>query len=975
MPQTKAQILADRQAQLDAAFINPDITDKRHLLVQLAEVQSAMSANNPASNGGTPADITAGIDGSVDIDLIKQLLTDIKLELVNSKSIADILIQDSGTTPRYFVRQDSIDQTTGLANPPTILNFDGTVPSPVPVLPLLPIKAGTSNLINEDLYTAEVAGTGYAIGDSIANVRLLNGETGLFVVSSWYNITQRSPIGSAPPIAHLKGYEDKIEELLTAILSIDTSSSTSLLNLEIELGNNGDITIPSTNLDPATLKALIRRSNDLIVAASPIDTIGSSIDLSIPANPTQPATLKALDRGIWQTLLDTIANTGDAADTTIPATVNDASTSKGIGRLVISTLLNLITTITNRSQFTRITNGSIDLTIKPTIPVGTDNAAVVSLSPNSAIVNLPPALLTDIATIKTNTDRISQFSYQTAEDAAGTVFLIKTDTSTNASTYINTTTGAVVSPGQLELSDPISNGGQVELNEYTALTTSAGNWTPNQILTRIRIGNTATGGFTSTIWQKPDGTVLSTIPVIDTDCEDTSKTLQTTATNTLDAIGASADVLIPATINDPSSGKGLLRFINNSILSRLLQGSQSLGSALAVTLARKTAVTGFTSTTSSNLNLLNPSGLGTATDVRDYNSIQITIVTAGPLAVNLQSAVDAGFTIGVATLDWQNAASNIIGTSNITLGSATTSRYVLDLTNVNYLRLNNSFILGAGAVVYYTLSQAPLINKISVINSIGVGSVATVTAVNNASFAIVGITIDITSSVIVASANSATITPSGGLSYQIEFDVTAISGADTVCNLAIQESYNSGASWRTIYTFEPITQPKGVRAYKSDLLPLTGNRIRYVQTITGTAPSITRSILRTQSNLAVPTAIGTRESGGFNILDLPIYGRTRRILANNRTAAPLFLGVYAKNTPLAAADRPINGQIYLIPANGLSLTAVADWGEHGTVLSPESVTAIVQVRLGVSSTFAQMTIPTGLGTAPNELFSLFVESV
>jgi hypothetical protein len=235
--------------------------------------------------------------------------------------------------------------------------------------------------------------------------------------------------------------------------------------------------------------------------------------------------------------------------------------------------------------------------------------------------------------------------------------------------------------------------------------------------------------------------------------------------------------------------------------------------------------------------------------------------------------------------------------------------------------------------------------------------------------------VDIASGTIIASATTAAITPTGGVSYQVEFDVTAITGADTVCILQIQESYNSGLNWRTVYTFEPITQPKGARVYKSDLLPLTGNRIRYVQTITGTTPSITRSILRTQSNLSVSTAIGTRESGGFNILDLPIYGRTRRILANNRTAAPLFLGVYAKNTALAAADRPINGQIYLIPASGLSLTSVADWGEHGTVLSPESVAASVQVRLGVSSTFAQMSIPLGLGTAPNELFSLFVESV
>ncbi|WP_310410581.1 hypothetical protein [Chamaesiphon sp. OTE_8_metabat_110] len=220
---TEAEVLAALRGQLVTGLVDPNIADKRHIVREIGEIDLV----NGISGGGggtatTPVEITQGIDASPKVDTIRLLLADIKAELVNSTAIADIFIQDSGTTPRYLIRQDRIDQTTG-AITVSILNLDGTIPSPAPVPPLLPVKAGSTNLINEDLYTAIIAGTGYAVGDSIANVRLLNGETSTVVASSWYNITTRSAIASSPAIADLKGYEDKLEELLIAI-AISNSS-------------------------------------------------------------------------------------------------------------------------------------------------------------------------------------------------------------------------------------------------------------------------------------------------------------------------------------------------------------------------------------------------------------------------------------------------------------------------------------------------------------------------------------------------------------------------------------------------------------------------------------------------------------------------------------------------------------------------------------------------------------------------------
>lgn len=131
-------------------------------------------------------------------------------------------------------------------------------------------------------------------------------------------------------------------------------------------------------------------------------------------------------------------------------------------------------------------------------------------------------LSADIAAIRANTAKISQFSFQLAEDSAGTVFLIKTDTVAGTSSNINVATGAPFTPvGAIELTDPITNPTTIDVNEYKAITTSAGNWTIDDVLERVRTLNTSTGAVGSTFWYKANGTLLGTIPVIGTDVIDT----------------------------------------------------------------------------------------------------------------------------------------------------------------------------------------------------------------------------------------------------------------------------------------------------------------------------------------------------------------------------------------------------------------------------------------------------------------------
>jgi hypothetical protein len=66
-----------------------------------------------------------------------------------------------------------------------------------------------------------------------------------------------------------------------------------------------------------------------------------------------------------------------------------------------------------------------------------------------------------------------------------------------------------------------ANAGQPETNEFGVLTTSAGNWLPDDVLTRIR--TIPTTGPIVTRWFKADGSELTVFPIVGTDVEDLDK--------------------------------------------------------------------------------------------------------------------------------------------------------------------------------------------------------------------------------------------------------------------------------------------------------------------------------------------------------------------------------------------------------------------------------------------------------------------
>lgn len=108
---------------------------------------------------------------------------------------------------------------------------------------------------------------------------------------------------------------------------------------------------------------------------------------------------------------------------------------------------------------------------------------------------------------------------------------------------------------------------------------------------------------------------------------------------------------------------------------------------------------------------------------------------------------------------------------------------------------------------------------------------------------------DVASAALTATTTTAAFTPSFGNAYEVNIPVTVVTGTTPTLDVGIEESDDGGTNWFRVYDFPRIT---ATGIYRSPKLPLTGNRVRYVQTVGGTTPSFTRAINRLQSIESVP---------------------------------------------------------------------------------------------------------------------------
>jgi hypothetical protein len=157
-------------------------------------------------------------------------------------------------------------------------------------------------------------------------------------------------------------------------------------------------------------------------------------------------------------------------------------------------------------------------------------------------------------------------------------------------------------------------------------------------------------------------------------------------------------------------------------------------------------------------------------------------------------------------------------------------------------------------IFQYLRERVEVLNKSDSFSALPVipngGTVSTVTTVSTASLATNLLVNDITSAAITTTTTTAAITPgAGSLSQEFNVIVTATSGTGQTLDVVIQESDDSGTNWYDTYHFPRIT---ATGQYRTPLIPLTGNRVRYVRTVAGTSPSFTMSLNRLQGHTSNP---------------------------------------------------------------------------------------------------------------------------
>lgn len=751
------------------------------------------------------------------------------------------------------------------------------------------------------------------------------------------------------------------------------------------------------------------------------------------------------------------AITGFALDTSVNSLLKPASTLTGIGTIFnplpagTNTIGKVGIDAANIGGLATATNQSSGNTTLASIATNTlvPNIRPLTTSTDSvAVGSLPGTIAADIAAIKANTAKISQYQFTLVEDTVPTVFVARYDTVTGLVANF-TLAGLSYTPvGAIKLNDPTTAGGSskvIEPNEYTAKTNSGANWSIDDILTRILIVDTSTNTVTGTIWQKVDGTILSTLPLLGVDVDDTDKTQLATL---------------------------------KSIVARLPVGAQTTAAALGVSMPKKTLVVGLGMGSGSYSNALDAFTGTPPTDVSAFSGCELTITASGgTLTYTVITAYDSSFFYGAGTADYTSSSNTLVPATG-TLAAGTSIKLPIDLTNANYLKLNASngfgtagsnctgiFSQGVPArkqavivvdgsntstiatvagtskqldldgkgtatfslagtwsgnlqvqlsgdgiswsnlatnnAVYSTVAKGFISNgnlNTNGIYQVNVGSLSsvrliatswasgtlTVTARASSASNIVAIEGQPTVSVsntnllvrsdsnstssdlngtITTTASSITFNQTWGVSRAAEINVTAIAPGTTY---TVEWQEPVGTGWRTVYRFTPITVA-GV--YRSPLLPNTNANWRYQETIVGATPSVTRSITRTQSNLNVAQAIVPTRTGGFNLIntgfDLPLYGRTRRIVATNRTATLYFLQVHDKATALTTGDVPLAAEVYQLPSTTTLPFTVADLGPDGTLFG-------INPRLALSTTFNTYTPLTAVAAGQ---ISLFVESI
>lgn len=298
-------------------------------------------------------------------------------------------------------------------------------------------------------------------------------------------------------------------------------------------------------------------------------------------------------------------------------------------------------------------------------------------------------------------------------------------------------------------------------------------------------------------------------------------------------------------------------------------GAKTIANATAVSIASDQTlsaslpdllVAGQAAQTAIVNNILTTTAGSAATDLTGYRSASIQIVSTGTAGTFIFEGSNDNVNFQSAPVYIQSTTTGVVTTTALT---ASVSQFIYSLPlSFQYLRLRIVTTITGGSIrAFSRFSQAtwtPAMFQVmqnsgtSLVTQIASGTVTTVSSVTSNNSAIPLLITDVASAALTTTTTTATVVPSSGCSYTVNVPVTVVSGTTPTLDIQIQESPDTGTNWFTVYTFPRIT---ATGSYTSPAVPLTGNRVRYVQTVGGTTPSFTRALLRLQSSSSVFSAV------------------------------------------------------------------------------------------------------------------------
>lgn len=338
------------------------------------------TSGSSGSGGGSVSvnslDIANGVDQSLDIDLIKGYLLDIKNEMIASKSIADLIVQDSAATPNYYVRKEIYNDTTNTSTV-GLFNLDGSIASPPPVLPVRPVRNKDIEIISSK-YTTKLAQPGALAGDLISVHRLIDTGTGLEVSSLFFNDSTGLVIASFPlTVTNI----EIVDKGLQAV--IEGSQTPAALEI-----TNESRRLKVSNVSPAPV--WMSAVSNIVVAANDFYFLPSVVPLSEGVVYSVSLTTTALG-GVYEIFVDDIWE----------VLYKSGTRTLGVGTVFASTpQLSVRSDLATRCGF--INTGSVPITISITYSFFSqgvdysiirraekttkwDNAVVVALRPDETI--------------------------------------------------------------------------------------------------------------------------------------------------------------------------------------------------------------------------------------------------------------------------------------------------------------------------------------------------------------------------------------------------------------------------------------------------------------------------------------------------------------------------------------------------------------------------------------------------------------